>query len=91
VRSYLVTYMLPGAAENLLAIQERLQAFPAWAQLHPNAYVVAAHHTWGGAAKIRNYVQEALPEGATIFVLRSARESAWNNVECSDEWLQEWL
>jgi len=79
----------PGTPSAVLdAVRNYVQRFPAWGVITTQTWIVA---TDASAIQVRDAFLQLVPAESTVFVLRSGREAAWENVPSDDEWLRGWL
>lgn len=85
---FIVSYDLP-AGSDYAPLHERLRQYPGWAMITQSTWAVTLEP--GSAVQVRDYLRPAVPAGGRLFVIRSARDGAWNNVICNNDWLVERL
>lgn len=87
-RCYIVSYDVRGTggagtgnAEIIAAIKER----GSWAHITESTWAVRSDETH---KELRDRLEQVLPQGSRLFVVRSGSVAAWQNVLCSNEWLK---
>ena len=86
-RCYLVSYDMAEDGDYE-ALYEAIKAYGTWARITESTWAVV---TSNNAADIRDDLWGYLPEGSRIIVVRSGTESAWENPNCRNAWLQKYL
>lgn len=82
-KCYIITYKLSVGVDSA-TIDDAIMDYGTWAKITSNTWAVVTPRS---ATQIRDHLQTFIA-GGRLFVIKSGLESAWNNVECSNEWLK---
>lgn len=82
---YLVAYELKQPREQYNELMAVLKSFDDWAQLLDSIWAI---RTDLGAVEVRDRLWEVMDPDDGLFVLKSGREAAWQDVRCDNEWLK---
>lgn len=80
---YIISYKILSQDSDS-QIQEAIRSYGTWARITSDTWAIV---TTRKATEIRDHLQQFI-HGGRIFVIKSGIEAAWNNVECSNEWLK---
>ncbi len=80
---YIVSYKVETDAINE-KLQSEIKSYGTWAKISGDTWALVTEKK---AREIRDHLQQYIQNGR-IFVIKSGLEAAWNNVECSNEWLK---
>jgi hypothetical protein len=87
--TYLISYdLLDSNSNEYNELFEHIKSYGTWARINESLWAIKTYKT---AVKIRDEIMRIVPEGSSIFVIKSGVESAWNNVKCSNIWLRNYL
>ena len=84
METYIISYDM-ALGGNYNALHEAIKNYEAWAHITDSTWAVLTEYS---APMIRDHLGEYLPNGSRLFVVRSGDEAAWQDVNCSDEWLK---
>lgn len=87
LRCHLVALDL-GRREEYGELEEALSSFPASARILTGLWGVVSERE---APDIRDHLWQFIHPDDGIFVVRSGREAAWQDVLCDNRWLKEHL
>ena len=84
METFIISYEIPDNQDSQ-ALIDKIKTYRTWAHI--------THSTWAilsdsSAIEVRNTLNEVLPSGGRLIVIQSANNAAWNNVLCTNEWLQ---
>ena len=81
---YIISYDMTkgGTYEEL---HRAIKDFGIWAHITESTWAVVTD--WE-AKEIRDDLDQYLPKGSRLFVVRSGTEAAWQNVICKNVWLK---
>lgn len=82
-RTYIISYDLHNG--NYDELFEAIKSYGAWAHITESTWAII---TSKKAVEIRDHLEEYLPQGSRLFVIKSGAIAAWKNVICSNEWLK---
>lgn len=82
--TYVISYDLHGDGDYN-ELFEAIKSYGTWAHITESTWAVVTSST---AKNVRNHLDEYLPKGSRLFVVKSGTEGAWRNVICSNEWLK---
>lgn len=88
MRSLLVAYDLIGTAEtseNYAKLIARIREYPNWANVQRSVWILKTDAT---AVAVRDDLYRFMHGTDRLFVVLLAREGAWFNAICKDDWLQ---
>lgn len=83
---YLVAYELKQPREQYNELMRVLKSFDDWAQLLDSIWAI---RTDLGAVEVRDRLWEVMDPDDGLFVLKSGREAAWQDVRCDNQWLKD--
>lgn len=86
--SFIVSYELKQPREHYVDLILALKSYERSAQILESTWAVVSDKT---AAEIRDELWDLLDPDDGIFVLESAREAAWQDVRCENQWLRDYL
>jgi len=81
---YIINYDL-NKSKDYESLFEAIKSYGTWAKILKSCWAVVSDRS---AEEIRNHLQSVMDNDDGIFVVRSARYAAWENVECLDSWLE---
>jgi hypothetical protein len=84
---FVISYDLPEGSDYDELINA-IKSYGTWAHITKSTWAVVTNKN---ASSVRDHLERFIPEGSTIFVVRSGVESAWRNVICRNGWLKEHL
>jgi hypothetical protein len=67
---------------------DAIKAYGTWAHITESTWGVVTDKS---AGEVRDDLEQHVPEGGRLFVVKSAQTGAWRNVICRNEWLKEHL
>lgn len=82
--SYVISYDFPGGEDEQPLIN-RIKQYGTWAHATMSTWIIVSEDT---ASMVRDTLKALIPEGGRLLVVKSANVAAWNNVMCTNEWLQ---
>ena len=71
-----------GSYEEL---HKAIKEFGTWAHITESTWAVVTDWT---TKAVRDHLNDFLPDGSRLFVVRSGTAGAWSNVICTNEWLK---
>ena len=84
--TYIISYDLKEAStEQYEILYDKIKGYGTWAHITESTWAIVTEQK---APEIRDYMCSNIPEGSTMFVLKSGVASAWKNVLCKNEWLK---
>lgn len=82
-RCYIISFkVLAGHSDA--KIQKAIRAYGTWARITSDTWAIVTSEK---ATEVRDKLNP-LTFGGRIFVVKSGIEAAWDNVECSNDWLK---
>lgn len=84
---YIISYDMAGR-DNYDDLYKAIKAYGTWARITESTWAVV---TKNSARKIRDDLNQHLPEDSRLFVVRSGTEAAWFDVHCHNQWLKKHL
>ncbi|MGN6212026.1 hypothetical protein [Parafilimonas sp.] len=84
---YIINYDLRKQKdyESLIAA---IKSYDTWAKILKSCWAIVTDKS---AVEVRDHLLKYMDADDGIFVIKSGREAAWRNVECSDDWLKKHL
>lgn len=82
--SYIISYDMAEGGDYE-ALFEAIKAYGTWARITESTWAVV---TEDGHKDIRDHLDNYLPEGSRLFVVKSGTAAAWRNVMGRDKWLK---
>lgn len=83
-KCYIITFYFNPARANP-TLQDAIIAYGTWARISETTWAII---TTQSATEVRDALETHLRPLDRLFVVKSGREAAWQNVECSSEWLK---
>ncbi len=83
---YIISYELKQPRASYIDFSTEIKSYRANRQIFDHAWAVV---TDDSAADIRDRLWELLDPDDGIFVLKSSREAAWQDVRCENQWLRD--
>lgn len=81
---YIISYdMAEGGDYD--ALFQAIRDYGTWAHITESTWAVVTERT---QKEIREDLEQHLPSGSRLFVVRSGAAAAWRNVICRNEWLK---
>lgn len=82
--SYIISYDLPEGSgyQDLI---DRIKKYGTWAHITQSTWAVVTDDL---ASTIRDSLNQFIPEGGRLIVVKTANVAAWSNTLCTNEWLQ---
>lgn len=81
---FIISYDLPAGSDYETLISA-IKAYGTWAHITKSTWAIV---TEADANTIRDELDELVPDGSRIFVVKSGVRAAWRNVMCSSVWLK---
>ena len=81
---YIISYDMTGGG-SYEELHQAIMDFGTWAHITESTWAVLTD--WE-AKEIRDDLDQYLPRGSRLFVVRSGTEAAWQNVICKNMWLK---
>lgn len=82
--TFIISYDLAqGGDYNKL--QEAIKSYGTWAHITESTWAIVTEKTH---TEVRDHLNTFLIKGSRLIVIKSGTVGAWNNVICSNEWLQ---
>ena len=82
-KCYIISYDVAEGGDY--SIIDAIKAYKSWAHITKSTWAIV---TEDKHAEVRDNLNEYLPAGSRLFVVRSGSVAAWRNVMCSSEWLK---
>jgi len=81
--TFIISYDLhDGNYEELI---NAIKSYGTWAHITESTWAIV---TSKEATEVRDDLNEHLPEGSRLLVVKSGSVAAWNHVICSNKWLK---
>lgn len=84
---YIINYDL-NKSKDYESLYEAIKSYGTWAKILKSCWAVV---TTKSASEVRDHLLKVMDSDDGIFVIKSGKEAAWRNVECSSDWLKEHL
>ena len=81
---YIISYDMANGG-NYDELYDAIESYGTWARITESTWAI---ETKDSATKIRDNLNQYLPEGSRLFVVRSGTEAAWFDVLCHNQWLK---
>lgn len=82
-KTLIISYDLHNG--NYVELFEAIKSYGTWAHITESTWAII---TSKKASEVRDHLEEYLPKGSRLIVIKSAGVAAWKNVICSNEWLK---
>ncbi len=82
--TYIVSYDL-RKEKNYEKLYDAIKSYWTYAKILESLWAIKSNQT---KSEIRNYLSSFMDNDDWLFVLKSGKEWAWKNVNCSNEWLK---
>lgn len=89
MRTVLISYDLVGTSETSAGYERLVAAIKRlglWAKIGKSVWIV---RTTEPCARIHDMLWPHVDDSDRLFIIRTRREAAWQNVLCDDDWLQD--
>lgn len=83
-KCYIISYDLNPERDEA-SIHQAIKSYGTWAKINGSTWAIL---TANSAVSVRDYLIQKFSQTDRLFIVRSGVESAWRNVECSNEWLK---
>lgn len=87
MNSYIISYDLRNH-RDYSGLIDWIKTYGTYTKVLESLWVV---YTNQSAKEIRDFLLSKIDDDDGIFILRSWKEAAWNNVICSNDWLKTYL
>lgn len=88
-KTYIITYDLyDGEPEDYENIYNAIKEYRTWAHITESTWAII---TTDRAKEVRDKLIDLMPDGSSLFVVKSGSIAAWRNVKCSSDWLKKHL
>jgi CRISPR/Cas system-associated endoribonuclease Cas2 len=67
------------------SLHKAIKSYGTWAQILESCWGVV---TSSSATQVRDHLAQYIDSDDGLFVVKSAGEGAWKNVECTNKWLK---
>ena len=87
----MATYIITAETTNAATYEKlygAVKSYGTWARITEWSWAVVSDKK---STEVRDHLEQYLARGDRLLVVRSGTESAWGNVRCNSEWLQEHL
>jgi hypothetical protein len=81
---YIINYDL-NKTKDYESLFAAIKSYGTWAKILKSCWAVVSSKS---AESIMKHLQTVMDSDDGIFVVKSDHNAAWENVECSDSWLQ---
>lgn len=81
---YIINYDL-NKSKDYESLFEAIKSYGTWAKILKSCWAIV---TTKSAEQVRDHLLTVMDSDDGIFVVKSGKEAAWKNVECSDDWLK---
>ena len=80
---YIISYDLVKE-RDYEELYKAIKSYGTYAHITESTWAIVTNNK---ATQIKDKLQKCMDSNDRIFVIRSGREAAWNNVLCMDDWL----
>lgn len=88
-KTFIISYDLNDAKpEDYGNIYEVIKEYGTWAHITESTWAIV---TTEKAKEVRDKLIKIMPDGSSLFVIKSGNVAAWRNVQCSNDWLKKHL
>lgn len=84
MNTLVISYDLPEGS-NYQPLIDRIKQYGTWAHITLSTWAIVTKDT---TTMVRDALNAFIPQGGRLLVVQSAHVAAWNNVMCTNEWLQ---
>ena len=85
-KTYLISYDLKTEQEsNYENIFKYIKNYGTWAHITESLWAIKTEKT---SVEIRDEMLKEMPEGSSLFIVKSGGIAAWSNVLCRNVWLK---
>ena len=81
---YIINYDL-NKSKDYESLFEAIKSYGTWAKILKSCWAIV---TTKSAEQVRDHLLAVMDSDDGIFVVKSGKEAAWKNVECSGDWLK---
>jgi hypothetical protein len=81
---YIISYDIANGGDYE-PLFDAIRAYKTYAHINKSTWAVVSERTH---KEIRDDLEQYLPEGSSLLVVKSGAAAAWRNVICSNEWLK---
>jgi len=81
---HIINYDL-NKSKGYESLFEAIKSYGTWAKILESCWAIV---TTQSAEQVRDHLLTVMDSDDGIFVVKSGKEAAWKNVECSDDWLK---
>lgn len=81
---YIINYDL-NKTKDYESLFAQIKSYGTWAKILKSCWAIV---TTKSAEQVRDHLLSVMDGDDGIFVIKSGREAAWQNVECSNDWLK---
>lgn len=86
-KTYIISYDLKNAnSDSYEKITEYIKSHGTWAHINESLWAIKTEKS---AILIRDEFTDIVPNGSSVFIIKSGVEAAWFNVLCRNEWLKD--
>ena len=87
MKCYLISYDL-RKTRNYEALYEAIKSFGPWGKINESTWIIGSYQS---AVQIRDYLLNFIDSDDRLFIVKSDREAAWQNVMADNQWLKNTL
>ncbi|MDI1224175.1 MULTISPECIES: hypothetical protein [Acinetobacter] len=87
MKCYLISYDL-RKTRNYEALYEAIKSFGTWGKINESTWIIGSYQS---AVQIRDYLLNFIDSDDRLFIVKSDREAAWQNVMADNQWLKNTL
>lgn len=85
MKSLIISYDLCGSEKNYTNLIERIKSYEIWAHITESTWFIK---TDSSCIAVHNHLYGAMDRNDRLFVAELARNAAWENAICSDQYLK---
>lgn len=82
---YIIYYDL-NKTKDYESLYAAIKSYGTWAKILKSCWAVVTTKT---ATEVRDHLLSVMDGDDGIFVVKSGKEAAWKNVECTSQWLKD--
>lgn len=88
-KTFIISYdLVDGSGSNHQELIEAIKSYGTWAHITKSTWALV---TEAKASEVRDHLLTYLPDGSSLFVIKSGSVAAWRNPICRSEWLKKHL
>ncbi len=85
MKTYLISFDFEEPRRNFHRLYEAIKTYGIWCKINESVWIIKTDNS---TIEIRDFLKQYIYSNDGIFVVKTSREAAWNNIKVKTEWLK---